>query len=214
MRSIISILFGAISVVLVLRNGGCNAFTTPISNSHTSFEFARHTTTTTINDIRSLTNLHMARNDIKGSDRILACLPYIIPLLDGDRYGRYLFYMLPPLGLADSILLGPFKLIYGIVPFAQLVFFIGLSTLSRNPQISRSVRFNMQQALILDIALIFPSLLGQIPIPMPAMIVQSGSNFVYLALILSVGYSFVSNLSGKVPDKIPVISDAAGSQIP
>ena len=122
--------------------------------------------------------------------------------------------MLPPLGLVDSILLGPFKLIYGIIPFSQLIFFIGLSTLSRNPQISRSVRFNMQQALILDIALIFPSLLGQIPIPMPGMLVNSGSNFVYLALMLSVGYAFVSNLSGKVPDKIPVISDAAGSQVP
>ena len=72
----------------------------------------------------------------------------------------------------------------------------------------------MQQALILDIALIFPSLLGQIPIPLPGVLVNSGSNFVYLALMLSVGYAFVSNLSGKVPDKIPVISDAAGSQIP
>ena len=133
----------------------------------------------------------------------------------GDRYGRYLFYLLPPLGLADSILLGPFKLIYGIVPFAQLIFFIGLSVLSRNQNISRPVRFNIQQALILDIALIFPSLLGQlIPIPMPGMIVNSGSNFVYLAMLGSVSYAFISNLSGNVPDKIPVISDAAGSQIP
>ena len=145
-------------------------------------------------------------------------LPYHTPHIEhysGDRYGRYLFYLLPPLGLADSILLGPFKLIYGIVPFAQLIFFIGLSVLSRNQNISRPIRFNMQQALILDIALIFPSLLGQlIPIPMPGMIVNSGSNFVYLAMLGSVSYAFISNLSGNVPDKIPVISDAAGSQIP
>ena len=121
MRSIISILFGVISAVLVL-SGGCNAFTTPVSNANThNFHppsLTRHTTT--INDIRSSTSLHIARNDIEGSDRILACLPYIIPLLDGDRYGRYLFYMLPPLGLVD-VILGPFKLIYGIVPFAQLL---------------------------------------------------------------------------------------------
>ena len=66
----------------------------------------------------------------------------------------------------------------------------------------------------MDIALIFPSLLGQIPIPMPGMIVNSGSNFVYLAMLGSVSYAFISNLSGNVPDKIPVVSDAAGSQIP
>lgn len=108
--------------------------------------------------------------------------------------------------------MGPFKLIYSIVPFAQLIFFIGLSVLSRNPSISRPVRFNMQQALILDIALIFPSLLGRIPVP--AIIANSGSNFVYLGLVGCVGYAFISNLTGNVPDKIPVISDAAGNQIP
>ena len=93
----------------------------------------------------------VGNNGIEGNDRIFSVLPYIVPLLDGDRYGRYLFYLFPPLGFADSLLLGPFKLIYGMVPFAQFIFFIGLSVLSRNPSISRPVRFNMQQALILDI---------------------------------------------------------------
>lgn len=113
-----------------------------------------------------VSNLHMVRNDIVGTDRILSCVPYIVPLLDGDRYGRFLFYQVPLLGLFDNILLGPFKLIYGTIPFAQLIFFIGLSVLSRNPEIPRPIRFNMQQALLLDIALIFPSLLGQIPVPL------------------------------------------------
>ena len=108
----------------------------------------------------------MVRNDIDGADRILSCVPYIVPLLDGDRYGRFLFYQVPLLGLFDNILLGPFKLIYGTIPFAQLIFFIGLSVLSRNPEIPRPIRFNMQQALLLDIALIFPSLVGQIPVPL------------------------------------------------
>jgi len=82
MRSIISILFGVISAVLVLSSGGCNAFTTPVSNTH-NFHPPSTRHTTTINDItRSSTNLHMARNNIDGSDRVLACLPYIIPLLE------------------------------------------------------------------------------------------------------------------------------------
>ena len=84
MRSIISILFGVISAVLVLSSCGCNAFTTVSKHTHNSNfhppSLTRHTTT--INDIRSSTNLQMARNDIEGTDRILACLPYIIPLLE------------------------------------------------------------------------------------------------------------------------------------
>jgi len=152
-------------------------------------------------------------SDINGSDRALSCLPYLIPLIDGDRYGRFLFYTVPALGMADSLLLGPFKFIYYSIPFGQLIFFIGLSVLSRNPDLSRPLRFNMQQALILDIALIFPSLFGRLPFPMPGVLVNSGSNFVYLAMVASVGYSVVSNLTGKVPDKIPVVSEAAGSSI-
>ena len=53
--------------------------------------------------------LSMARNEVQGNDRFISCLPYLLPLMDGDRYGRYIFALLPPLGLADSLLLGPFK---------------------------------------------------------------------------------------------------------
>lgn len=160
-------------------------------------------------------NLSMSSNnsEIEGKDRLLSCLPYLIPLIEGDRYGRFLFYMIPALGQIDFFVLGPFKLLYSSIPFANLIVFIGLSTLSRNPELPRPLRFNMQQALILDIALIFPSLLGQLGIPLPGVLAQSGSNFVYLAMIGSVGYSIVSNLTGKTPDKIPIISEAAGSSI-
>jgi hypothetical protein len=61
-------------------------------------------------------------------------------------------------------------------------------------------------------ALIFPGLLGGIPAP--AIIANTGSNCVYLAMVGCVGYALISNLSGKVPDKIPLISDAAGMQVP
>ena len=95
MRYIILMLVKAVSTVLVL-SGACNAFTTRSSVLSTS-RCAHHvhppTSVATIqainhhgNDIiitrRSSTNLHMARNDIEGTDRVLACLPYIIPLLE------------------------------------------------------------------------------------------------------------------------------------
>lgn len=216
MRSFVTIAVCALLVLLLPEGGMCFA---PSLNNHAvskpTFSSIQAPPGTTIAHAKithnGVFNLHMVRNDIEGTDRILSCVPYIVPLLDGDRYGRFLFYQIPLLGLADNIILGPFKLIYGAIPFAQLIFFIGLSVLSRNPEIPRPVRFNMQQALLLDIALIFPSLLGQIPVPL--ILANSGSNFVYLAMVGCIGYAVISNLSGKVPDEIPVISDAAGSSI-
>ena len=218
MRSLVNTAACALLVSLLLPEGGtCFA---PSLNNHVvnkstfssiQASIITHAKITHNDNNNNMMNLQMVRNDIEGTDRILSCVPYIIPLLDGDRYGRFLFYQIPLLGLADNILLGPFKLLYGVIPFAQFIFFIGLSILSRNPEIPRPIRFNMQQALLLDIALIFPSLLGQIPVPQ--LLANSGSNFVYLALVGCIGYAIISNLSGRVPDKIPVISDAAGSSI-
>ena len=151
MRSLVTIAACAL-LVLLLPEGG-TSFTPSLVASKPTFG-------------AGVSNLHMVRNDIVGTDRILSCVPYIVPLLDGDRYGRFLFYQVPLLGLFDNILLGPFKLIYGTIPFAQLIFFIGFSVLRRNPEIPRPIRFNMQQALLLDIGLIFPSLLAQIPVPL------------------------------------------------
>ena len=99
MRYIISMLVRALSTVLVL-SGACNAFTTRSSVVLSTSRYAHHhvhpptsRVVATIqainhhgNDTNIITrssNLHMARNnDIEGTDRVLACLPYIIPLLE------------------------------------------------------------------------------------------------------------------------------------
>ncbi|KAL7542985.1 hypothetical protein ACHAXR_013286 [Thalassiosira sp. AJA248-18] len=218
-RSIAVAAYATLMALLTLQQGNC--FAPPrISSSHGSSISGRKVPASTGSIVqennaiaRENLPLKASSSDIDGPDRALSCLPYLIPLIDGDRYGRFLFYTVPALGMADSLLLGPFKSIYYSIPFGQLIFFIGLSVLSRNPDLSRPLRFNMQQALILDIALIFPSLLGRLPFPMPGVLVNSGSNFVYIAMVASVGYSIVSNLAGKVPDRIPVVSEAAGSSI-
>mmetsp|Transcript_18220 Transcript_18220/g.29641 ORF Transcript_18220/g.29641 Transcript_18220/m.29641 type:complete len:220 (-) Transcript_18220:446-1105(-) len=214
-RSIVIVVYTTLLALLLPGQGNCFA-PSGITISSISGTSAGAITIQANNAI-TRTNLPMSSNsnnsEIEGPDRVLACLPYLIPLLDGDRYGRFLFYAVPALGQVDFLLLGPFKALYSSIPFAQIIAFVALSTLSRNPDLPRSLRFNMQQALLLDIALIFPSLLGQLQIPLPGFLAASGSNFVYIAMIASVGYSVVSNLTGKVPDKIPIVSDAAGSSI-
>ena len=48
----------------------------------------------------SLTKLAMWSNDeeLRGTDRFKACVPYILPLLDGDQFGHYIYERIPPLG--------------------------------------------------------------------------------------------------------------------
>ena len=94
------------------------------------------------------------------------------------------------------------------------VFFIGLSLTTRNANLPRFIRFNVQQALLLDIVLIIPSLfadLGASPLPQPLATV--GSNCIFYAWLLVVLYSWACNLQGRTPDQVPLLSDAASVQI-
>jgi len=77
---------------------------------------------------------------------------------------------------------------------------------------SRMVRFNAQQAVLIDVLLIVPSWMAQ-GIERgggaPRVLDEMGCNFVYYALTAGVLYSVVSNLNGKKPDEIPYLSGAA-----
>jgi len=159
--------------------------------------------------------LHMSSGDDEMDipDRILACAPYVLPMVDGVEFGKYIFMRIPALGLVEKLTLGGLVNIFDKVPFSQLIIFIALSFASRNPEIPRQIRFNMQQAILIDIALIFPSVLGGVANNLPRFIVEPSTNFVFFCFAAAVGYSVVSNLSGKVPDQIPLISRTADEQI-
>ena len=45
--------------------------------------------------------------EITGSDRFKACMPYVLPLLDGEDFGKYIYESVPPLGFLDSLFIGP-----------------------------------------------------------------------------------------------------------
>ena len=103
------------------------------------------------------------------------------------------------------------------IPFGGFIVFIGLSTGSRNPQFPRFVRFSMQQAVLLDIALIFPqlfqSIFGATNIKVPEALVEPASSFVFFFIFLASVYSCGSNILGKQPNQIPIISSAAEQSI-
>lgn len=152
------------------------------------------------------------------SDKILSVLPYFFPLFDGLQWGRFL------LG-AEGAESNPFVLalallyaFYRSIPLSGFLSFLVLSFLGGNPSINRLIRFNMQQAIFIDIALFFPGLIGGLlgvtGLRLPGILNQIGSDFIFVTLLATIGYCSVSSLLGIAPNKIPLISQAVEDRMP
>ncbi|GMI29153.1 hypothetical protein TeGR_g11052 [Tetraparma gracilis] len=154
------------------------------------------------------------------SDKLLSVLPYLFPLLDGLQYGRFV------LQGSDNPALNVVALLYVLyrsVPFSGFAAFFALNLLSGNTSINRLVRYNMQQAIFVDIALILPGLLfgvaqvlsqsaGGIAIPQAASeVLYDGVFFTLLATLL---YCTGSSLLGKEPSALPIIGAAVKERMP
>jgi hypothetical protein len=151
------------------------------------------------------------------TDKVLSILPYLFPLLDSLQWGRFLL-----VENADNpfvVILALMYAAYRAIPFSGFASFLALNVLSSNLRINRLVRFNMQQAIFLDIALFFPGLLAAAfalvgGSSIPPSITEIGSNVVFGTLLLTVMYATVSSLLGITPDKIPVVSQAVLDRMP
>ena len=157
------------------------------------------------------------------SDRVVSLLPYLLPLADAIPYskefilGNNLQYDNIVFEFAYSIFV-----IYQTIPFSGLIAFFLLDLLTNNLKLNRLIRFNMQQAIFFDIALIFPGVLGsvvslmvsQTDFVIPPSIGTVGSTATFLLVSLGIIYSLASSLLGVIPDKIPIISDRAKLRVP
>ena len=152
-----------------------------------------------------------------GTDKLVSILPYLFPLLDGLQFAKYLV-----LGNPDnpfSVVVALLYAFYRSIPFGGILTFFALSFLSGNPSLNRLIRFNMQQAIFLDIALFFPGLIAALlttlsPGTIPTSLNVIGDNALFLVLLATIGYSVVSSLLGIEPNKIPVISEAVLRRMP
>ena len=146
-------------------------------------------------------------------DRIFACLPYLLPLLDGLVYGRYLFQQFPPLQLI-LVPLTPLLQIYRGIPFFGLIVFFALFLLVvRNSNISHFIRFNTMQAILLDIILILCGLiLSILGGSLGGFILETLSNMIFLGILASFIYTVVQSAMGRYAE-IPTISDAVYMQV-
>lgn len=163
---------------------------------------------------KSTTRLEMWSGDeeLEGIDRYKACVPYLLPLLDGEMFGKYIYERIPPLGFLDSLFIGPLYEGYSHVPFLGLIIFISFTLGTRgNTDMSRNLRFNAQQASLIDVLLIAPELIGSAfeGEDIPRYLQEPCMNFVWYAYMSMVLYSIFNNLRGKKPDQLPWISGYA-----
>ena len=149
-------------------------------------------------------------DDLEGVDKYRACVPYLLPLLDGEKFGKYIYESVPPLGFLDSLFIGPLHETYAQFDWLGLLLFCALTLGTRfNTEMDRNVRFNAQQAAMISAALVIPELIAYsfVDEDIPRYIVQPCCNFVWYTYMSMVLYSVYSNLRGKKPDEIPYISN-------
>jgi uncharacterized membrane protein len=149
-------------------------------------------------------------------DRVLAAVPYLLPLLHSFQYGRFLLYTSPMLRQAVSPLF-PLLQAYNSVPFAHMIAFFGIYIgIVNNSSIKRFVRFNAMQAMLLDVVLVLPSLIEQL-ITLP----RSGpgleayiwcNNAIWIGMAAAVVFGVVFSLLGQTA-RIPLVGDAADQQL-
>ncbi len=148
------------------------------------------------------------------TDRIFACLPYLLPIITVLPFGSFLFQQFPALRVI-LIPLTPVLFIYGAIPFADLViFFLLFLLVIRNERIIHFIRFNAMQALLLDIILFLCSLV-QMYLLRPLgtnLITETLINIVFLGTLAACGYSVVQSLLGRYAE-IPTLSEAAYAQV-
>jgi len=153
-------------------------------------------------------------------DKLISVLPYLFPLLDSLQFGQFILNE-----NTDNPIVGILAILYTIyrsIPFSGFLAYLALNFLSSNPTLNRLVRFNMQQAIFLDIALFVPGLVSALVVSAAAggsgfaiddATIQLSSTVVFGAMVLTTLYASTSSLLGISPNKIPFISKAVDDRM-
>ena len=133
--------------------------------------------------------------------RLLAALAYLLPWSDSIGFGASLFRMFPLLRYLQLPAL-PLLLLEQAVPFGGLVLFLVLFVaVVRNPKVPYMVRFNVLQAILIDIVLVLLQLAFQILLsPLGGgFVVRTLSNTIFLGTMLLVVFAIVQCIGGRRP---------------
>eukprot|EP00933_Yihiella_yeosuensis_P023770 TRINITY_DN1848_c1_g1_i4.p1 TRINITY_DN1848_c1_g1~~TRINITY_DN1848_c1_g1_i4.p1 ORF type:complete len:229 (-),score=41.36 TRINITY_DN1848_c1_g1_i4:483-1169(-) len=169
-----------------------------------------------------LDSLPERNNDTSLPVRLASCLAYMLPLIDSLKFASYLASQYPIFQSLTGVLLLP-ALALQAIPYGlgYLLIFFGMQTLASNPELPALLRYNLRQAISLDITLIVPlfgttlfniftELSGK---DVPLEVGDAASSAVFLILLSCVAYAVVCNLFGVFPDTFPYISEQAEASI-
>ncbi|CAE7944636.1 HHT1 [Symbiodinium sp. KB8] len=149
-----------------------------------------------------------AQEDRSLGPRLLGSLAYILPVTEAFKLMLPLIQVFPPLG----IVFGPITLLtvlLNFAPFVPLLLFVLFIVLAQSKDnVPRFLRFNLEQAVLLDMALTIPSfILSTMQFSGAGEAVLVGGAFVF-ALVFGISvYAVLCNLDGKDPDGVPFISN-------
>ena len=146
--------------------------------------------------------------------RLLAALAYLVPWSTAIEFGSGLFRLYPPLQWLTLPAL-PVILLQRAVPFGGLVLFLVLFlAVVRNSQVPYLIRFNVLQAILIDIVLFVLSLASQTLLgPLgDSFLVRTLSNTIFLGTLLLLLFAVAQNLRGKDAE-IPTVSEAVRMQL-
>ncbi|MEB3290871.1 MAG: Tic20 family protein [Leptolyngbya sp.] len=152
-------------------------------------------------------------------DRVFASLPYILAITAGLPYGVFVMREIPAIQMV-LLPIAPLLQVYmGLqrsIPFFGLIVFFALILLVvRNENISRFIRFNTMQAILLSFMLAVGGLILQLLMPVlggGGLLVQTFASALFLGMLASVGYSLVQTFRGEYAE-IPTISEAVHMQV-
>jgi hypothetical protein len=169
------------------------------------------------------------------SDRALAAVPYLLPLLDAFPFGISVFIQFPFLARLFGPL-APLQLLWLSIPFAPFVAFLGVyAGIVNNRSLPRFVRFSAMQAVMLDILLIIPQIVlqgfggGRVGamggaaaaarfdaasggFDLGRQLYETTNNTVFFFVVACVAYGMGGALVG-VPARLPLVAEAADSQV-
>ena len=152
--------------------------------------------------------------DITLWQRLLGLLAYLLPWSDALSFGRELYNLFPWISYL-ALPATPVLLLERSIPFGGFLLFLVLFlVVVRNPNVPYYLRFNVLQAILLDILLVVLALAFNVLLsPLGnSLMIRTLNNTVFIGALVLVLYASIQCVRGKEAD-LPTLSDAVRMQL-
>ena len=146
--------------------------------------------------------------------RFLGLLAYLLPWSDALSFGRELYNLFPWISYL-ALPATPVLLLKRSIPFGGFLLFLVLFlVVVRNPNVPYYLRFNVLQAILLDILLVVLALAFNVLLsPLGnSLMIRTLNNTVFIGALVLVLYASIQCVRGKEAD-LPTLSEAVRMQL-